>query len=115
MGNRTNADGRGYTVNNLNAYAQLTAPGQTLTYDANGNISSWGGTSFSHDSQGQLTNLTAGSQSTAYQYDYRRLRVTGGTLTINLPLGGATYTFADTARMSFLSGRILFYRVRLVQ
>jgi hypothetical protein len=39
----------------------------------------------------------------------------GGSLTINLPLGGETYTFNDTARLSFLPGRILFYRVRLAQ
>jgi T5SS/PEP-CTERM-associated repeat protein len=39
----------------------------------------------------------------------------GGSLTINLPLGGETYTFTDTARLSVLPGRILFYRVRLVQ
>ena len=38
----------------------------------------------------------------------------GGPLTISLPLGGETYTFDDTARMSFLPGRMLFYRVRLV-
>ncbi len=37
----------------------------------------------------------------------------GGPLTINLPLGGETYTFNDTARLSALPGRILFYRVRL--
>jgi autotransporter-associated beta strand protein len=39
----------------------------------------------------------------------------GGSLTINLPLGGETYTFNDTARLSVLPGRILFYRVRLAQ
>jgi hypothetical protein len=39
----------------------------------------------------------------------------GGSLTIGLPLGGATYTFNDTTRLSVLPGRILFYRVRLVQ
>ena len=100
MGNRTNADGRGYTVNNLNAYAQLTAPGQTLTYDANGNISSWGGTSFSHDSQGQLTNLTAGSQSTAYQYDYRRLRVTGGTAAYTYDAAGNLRQIADGGNLT---------------
>ena len=38
----------------------------------------------------------------------------GGSLTINLPVGGQTYTFDDTARLSVLPGRILFYRVRLV-
>ena len=38
----------------------------------------------------------------------------GGSLTISLPLGGETYTFTDTARLSVLPGRILFYRVRLV-
>jgi hypothetical protein len=37
----------------------------------------------------------------------------GGSLTINLPLGGETYTFTDTAKLSVLPGRILFYRVRL--
>jgi T5SS/PEP-CTERM-associated repeat protein len=36
-----------------------------------------------------------------------------GPLTINLPLGGETYTFDDTARLNVLPGRILFYRVRL--
>jgi T5SS/PEP-CTERM-associated repeat protein len=39
----------------------------------------------------------------------------GGPLTINLVLGNETYTFNDTARLSVLPGRILFYRVRLVQ
>jgi hypothetical protein len=39
----------------------------------------------------------------------------GGWLTIGLPLGGETYTFNDTARLSVLPGRILFYRVRLAQ
>jgi PKD repeat protein len=39
----------------------------------------------------------------------------GGPLTIGLPLGGETYTFNDTARLSVLPGRILFYRVRLAQ
>ncbi len=39
----------------------------------------------------------------------------GGSLTIGLALGGATYTFNDTARLSVLPGRILFYRVRLAQ
>jgi T5SS/PEP-CTERM-associated repeat protein len=39
----------------------------------------------------------------------------GGSLTIGLPFEGATYTFTDTARLSVLPGRILFYRVRLVQ
>jgi hypothetical protein len=38
----------------------------------------------------------------------------GGSLTLNLVLGGETYTFTDTARLSVLPGRILFYRVRLV-
>jgi RHS repeat-associated protein len=38
----------------------------------------------------------------------------GGSLTINLGLG-QTYTFSDTARLSELPGRYLFYRVRLVQ
>lgn len=51
---------------------------ETLTYDANGNLAGWAGTSFAHDSQGQLTNVTTGGQSTGYQYDYRRLRVSGG-------------------------------------
>ncbi|MGO9246038.1 MAG: choice-of-anchor Q domain-containing protein [Verrucomicrobiia bacterium] len=39
----------------------------------------------------------------------------GGPLTINLVLGGETYTFSDTARLSYLPGRILFYRVRLAE
>ncbi|HTS18717.1 MAG TPA: choice-of-anchor Q domain-containing protein [Verrucomicrobiae bacterium] len=39
----------------------------------------------------------------------------GGPLTLNLVLGGETYTFTDTARLSVLPGRILFYRVRLAQ
>ncbi len=39
----------------------------------------------------------------------------GGSLTIGLALGGTTYTFTDTARLSVLPGRILFYRVRLAQ
>jgi T5SS/PEP-CTERM-associated repeat protein len=39
----------------------------------------------------------------------------GGSLTINIPVGGETYTFTDTARLSVLPGRILFYRVRLAQ
>ncbi len=39
----------------------------------------------------------------------------GGSLTINLPVGGTTYTFNDTAKLSVMPGRILFYRVRLVQ
>jgi hypothetical protein len=39
----------------------------------------------------------------------------GGPLTINLVLGGETYTFNDTARLSYLPGRSLFYRVRLAQ
>jgi hypothetical protein len=39
----------------------------------------------------------------------------GGSLTINLPVGGETYTFNDTARLSVLPGRFLFYRVRLPQ
>jgi hypothetical protein len=43
------------------------------------------------------------------------LGVQGGSLTINLPLGGETYTFTDTARLSVLPGRILFHRVRLAQ
>ena len=38
----------------------------------------------------------------------------GGPLTIDLALGGQTYVFDDTARLSFLPGRSLFYRVRLV-
>jgi len=38
----------------------------------------------------------------------------GGPLTIGLPLN-QTYTFTDTARLSVLPGRILFYRVRLAQ
>jgi RHS repeat-associated protein len=38
----------------------------------------------------------------------------GGPLTIGLGLG-QTYTFSDTAKLSYLPGRILFYRVRLVQ
>ena len=37
----------------------------------------------------------------------------GGPLTLNLALGGETYTFTDTARLSVLPGRMLFYRVRL--
>jgi hypothetical protein len=37
----------------------------------------------------------------------------GGSLTISLPLGEETYTFNDTAKLSYLPGRILFYRVRL--
>jgi RHS repeat-associated protein len=95
VGNRQTADRRGYTVNNLNAYTQLTASAQTLTYDANGNISGWGGTSFSHDSQGQLTNLTAGSQSTACQYDWRRLRVNGGTAAYSYDAMGNLRQIAD--------------------
>jgi RHS repeat-associated protein len=95
VGNRLTADGRGYTVNNLNACTQLTAPAQTLSYDANGNISSWDGTNFFHDSQGQLTNLTAGSQSIAYQYDHRRLRVTGGTAAYTYDAGGNLRQIAD--------------------
>jgi PKD repeat protein len=38
----------------------------------------------------------------------------GGPLTISLPLN-QTYTFSDTARLSALPGRVLFYRVRLAQ
>jgi hypothetical protein len=38
----------------------------------------------------------------------------GGPLTVNLPLGGQTYTFTDSAQLSVLPGRIRFYRVRLV-
>jgi hypothetical protein len=37
----------------------------------------------------------------------------GGPLTIELGLG-QTYTFSDTAKLSSLPGRFLFYRVRLV-
>ena len=36
----------------------------------------------------------------------------GGPLTISLPLN-QTYTFGDTARLSVLPGRVLFYRLRL--
>jgi len=38
----------------------------------------------------------------------------GGPLTVNSPGDGQPYMFGDTARLSVLPGRILFYRVRLV-
>jgi hypothetical protein len=37
----------------------------------------------------------------------------GGPLTVTLTLGDETYTFSDTARLSILPGRFLYYRVRL--
>jgi RHS repeat-associated protein len=88
VGNRTNADGRVYTVNYLNMYTALTSPSQGLTYDANGNLTNWNGTSFLHDSQGQLTNLSASSYASKL-YDYRRLRWFEGAP----PYSGIAYTY----------------------
>jgi RHS repeat-associated protein len=88
VGNRTNADGRAYTVNNLNQYTGLTSPSQNLIYDANGNLTNWNGTTFLHDSQGQLVNCSASSYAPK-TYDYCRLRVFEG----SSPYNGQLYTY----------------------
>jgi hypothetical protein len=53
VGNRQTADGRTYSQNTagLNQYGSITGNG-SLSYDANGNLASWNGVTFSHDSQG---------------------------------------------------------------
>ena len=88
VGNRTNADRRVYTVNNLNEYTALTSPAQSLSYDANGNLTNWNGKTFLHDSQGQMTSCSASSYA-AKLCDYRRLRWFDG----SPPYSGVAYTY----------------------
>jgi RHS repeat-associated protein len=66
------ANGRTYTPNSLNQYTSLTSPSQSLSYDVNGNLTNWAGTTYTHDSQGQLVYV---GNYVALSYDYRRLRV----------------------------------------
>jgi hypothetical protein len=72
VGNRQVANGRTYTPNSLNQYTSLTSPSQGLAYDVNGNLTNWAGTTYTHDSQGQLQYV---GNYVAMSYDYRRLRV----------------------------------------
>ena len=53
VGNRQTADGWRYTVNNLNQYTQIINGSTTnnLSYDDNGNVSSFNGVTLEHDSQ----------------------------------------------------------------
>lgn len=70
---------RGYAANGLNQYTQI-ASFATLnpTYDANGNLTSDGGTTFTYDSENRLTGAS-GAKSASLAYDpLGRLFETGG-------------------------------------
>jgi RHS repeat-associated protein len=86
VGNRQtmtdNGTNTAYTANNLNQY---TAVGlETPTYDANGNLTSQAGWSYSYDAQNRLIAAGNGSTSVSFAYDARNRcvkRVTNGVTT----------------------------------
>lgn len=56
-----------YRVNGLNQYTSVA--GKSLTYDANGNLTSDGETQFQYDVENRLISATKGSVTTALSYD----------------------------------------------
>ena len=77
----TGGSNSGITTYNYNAADQLTAytaPSRaavSLTYDANGNRTSNGTSSYAYDIENRLVSVTSGTASYSYAYDYRTRRV----------------------------------------
>ena len=80
---------KSYAVNGLNQYT--AADGATLAYDANGNLTSNGGTTYSYDAENRLI---AASSGTTLDYDPagRLWRVTTGTAQVRFVYDGDQMT-----------------------
>ena len=62
----------GYAANGLNQYTTVDPPGAgsiTPSYSADGEMTGYGGASYSYDALGRLTGTTIGGQTTAFTYD----------------------------------------------
>ena len=80
-----------YTTNGLNQYTKLTASGvASLQYDANGNMTSDGNTTFAYDILNRMTSAS-GSKNAALVYDPkgRLFQITSGTVTTQFLFDGS--------------------------
>lgn len=100
---------RGYTVNGLNQYTQITSPGAAvLTHDANGNLTSDGATTFSYDTENRLTGAS-GAKNASLVYDpMGRLFQTSGSITTQFLYDGdsliAEYDASGLLKRRYVSG-----------
>ncbi len=100
---------RGYIVNGLNQYTQITSPGAAnLTYDANGNLTSDGPTDFTYDTENRLTSASRG-KSANLAYDPKgRLFQTSGSITTQFLYDGdslvAEYDAGGSLKRRYVSG-----------
>ncbi|MFH1232191.1 MAG: RHS repeat-associated core domain-containing protein, partial [Planctomycetota bacterium] len=67
LGNRTTAEGKAYTSNNLNQYTQVDST--TLNYDPNGNLTGDGTCTYSYDYENRLTSAIKSGTTANYKYD----------------------------------------------
>lgn len=91
-GNRTTvvdsaAGTTNYTANNLNQYTDIGVT--TAAYDSNGNLSSYGGSTYGYDASNRLVTVADGTSAASFAYDSRNRQVVR---TIN---GVTTYLLYD--------------------
>ena len=78
-GNRTNTWGVPYTTNNLNEYTSVG--GAPVTSDANGNIRTRDGWTYTYDAQNRLRRATDGTKFLDFYYDGLNRQITRGVQT----------------------------------
>jgi RHS repeat-associated protein len=78
-GNRTNTWGISYSVNNLNQYTNVGST--TVTPDANGNIQSRDGWTYTYDAQNRLRRAAKGTVFLDFYYDGLNRQITRGVQT----------------------------------
>lgn len=100
---------RGYAVNGLNQYTQITSPGAAiLAHDANGNLTSDGASTFTYDTENRLTSaFGAKNASLVYDPKGRLFQTNGSTITQFLYDGEsliAEYDNSGSLKRRYVSG-----------
>ncbi len=115
-GNRTSFAAYGptdtYAINNLNQYSSRTTSGSqtNATYDAKGNLWTFGTSTYLYDAQNRLTSATVSGSTTTFKYDAlnRQIsRTTGATSTYSVWDGWnllEEYQGTNTVTAAYLSG-----------
>jgi RHS repeat-associated protein len=99
-GNRTNTWGIPYTTNNLNEYTSVG--GAPVTSDANGNIQTRDGWTYTYDAQNRLRRATDGTKYLDFYYDGLNRQITRG---VNNGSGVWKVTFSVWDRWNLLEER----------
>jgi len=100
MGNRTSTTRGGglyppsqtYTANNANQYTSLSGMSAPV-HDANGNLLTQNGATYTWDSHSRLTSLTDGTTTNTFTYDGLHRRITKTTSTVNAITAQTRYLY----------------------